>query len=645
MKAWLTLSLVAGALLLVAATASADPVRENVIWARSTDGAHITMDGVLNEPAWANAESKVVRFGRGLDNGQPGSGYVFEGGHIPKDSTVATFKFLVDGDTLWIGASIPDSSVGGSAEFNRMDGLLMSIKDHSSLGHPKPPAEFLYSWWFEDTTKKEILTAPGASPTFGGRFANPPWGSDRSASQIAQWNAVTVVDGLSNDDSVIDHGYTIEMKVALDSLGYHCDQTGGDIIEFSVSVYDCDWYWPLDAPRFSANRAWWQCPWGNVMWYDEVRMYTDPTVTVSSGPVPTVGPEVRIPNAAAEPAPTIDGLLNDPVWAFAPGIQIKYGDDKPRKSYGKPLKWRAGEYQPPVNGNNGDAIVFDPGDATVKWFFKDNFLYLGFDVNDQYVTDIDQVDRWDGFIVSINDRQLRWNDHNLLSRRMSFRVGAGGALVKEDWTDSLITVLGGGALALQLKPGTVVDTTGLDAQGNPQIDTGYTAEFKIDLTKLHYPADLGDGALWIGIDYFDGDCLTPFTYSYGTRTWWGREYENQCCPASAYMDPTWAVASVWDGSESSTNFALLGNFPNPFQKTTTVRFTMAVSSRVTLQVFDLQGRLVSSRALGVLQPGTGSATIATGNMQTGIYLYRLQMEDPHSGARQAELDGKLMVVK
>lgn len=642
MKASFTPIWIVGALLMVAASALAEPVRQNVIWARSTNGAPITMDGVLNEPAWAAAESKVVRFGRGVDNGVPGSGYVFEGGIVPKDSTHATFKFLTVGNQLWMGVVVRDSSVGGSMDFNRFDGLLMSLKDHTSLGHPAPPAEYMYSWWYQadEVTGLPVVPdpkAPGLPPTFGGRWADPPWGSPRTPEQIAAWDAVTVVNGTSNSDASPDNGYTIEMRFDLTVMGYDVTQSGGDIIEWNVAVYDCDWFWPLSS-KFSANRTWWQSPWGNAMWYDEVRIYADPTVTTASGPVPVVGPEVRIPNGAAQTAPVIDGLLTDAVWSLAPGIDIKYGDDAVRDTYGEPLKWRAGEYQPPVNG--GTADVFNPGDASVKWFFKDQFLYLGFDVNDESVTSIGEVDRWDGFLVSINDKVVRWRDNNLQSRRLAFRVGPTGQAVFEDWTDSLITVKGGGALVMALKPNTTVDTTGLD------YDEGYTAEFKIDLTKLGYPADLGDGALWIGIDYFDGDCYTPFTNSYGTRTWWGREYEHQCCPASAYLDPNLPVASVWSGPGSAdTRFALLGNFPNPFEETTTIRFTMAVPSRVTVEMFDLQGRLVSKRPLGTLQPGARSTTLDTRGLHTGIYAYRLLMEDPASGALQAELSGKMMLVK
>src|SRR6185503_6031347 len=194
--------------------------RPNEIWARSTNGAPITLDGVLDEPAWSMAESRIIGFGRGIDNGIPGSGYWFEGGSIPKDSTFATLRFLVDGNQLYLGAVVRDSSVGGSDVFNRFDGFLMAIKDHASSMHPAPPAEYLYSWWYQPGAPVPNPTAPGLPPAFGGRWATQPWGSPRTSEQIDAWNAVTRVHGLSNSDAVADTGYTVEMRFDLTPMGY-----------------------------------------------------------------------------------------------------------------------------------------------------------------------------------------------------------------------------------------------------------------------------------------------------------------------------------------------------------------------------------------------------------------------------------------
>ena len=173
--------------------------------------------------------------------------------------------------------------------------------------------------------------------------------------------------------------------------------------------------------------------------------------------------------------------------------------------------------------------VLDPADATVKVFFRGDNLYLGFDVRDQVVQYHPNFDRWDGFLVSLNEKVLRKvEDHNLQGRRLSFQVNANGTALAQNYLPTLIGA-GQAGVAIALKPNTTVDTLGATA------DQGYTAEMFVDLKGLGYPAGLGDGTLWLGIDLLDGDSFLPTTDSYGTRTWWFREHDEYCCPAWVYM--------------------------------------------------------------------------------------------------------------
>jgi len=332
-------------LLLGAALACVSPAfgqakREDAIWARSTNGAVITPDGVLNEPAWAAAESTIIRYG--YDSGIPGSGFQYEGGKIVKDSTYATLKFLVSGNYLYVAAVVRDSSIGGDVDFNRVDGFLMSMKDHTSLARLAPPREYMYSWWSPtDTTGAHTV---GRLPCIRGYWAPPDTsyvnGCDRprSLEQIDAWDAGCTVQGVSNQDSSggvpgYDQSYTVEMKFGLTPMGYDVTQPQGDIIEWGVSIKDADWVWPLNLKRFGSNRTWWQSPWALDSWYDEVRILARPDVTITSGPLGNIPPEVRVANAGAWPAPTIDGHLNEPVWSAAPSFDIRWGDDALRNSY------------------------------------------------------------------------------------------------------------------------------------------------------------------------------------------------------------------------------------------------------------------------------------------------------------------------
>jgi len=560
--------------------------REDVIWARFALEP-ITLDGVLDEPAWALAETKVVEWAQ--DAGIPGSGWKVESGaFIPSDPTYATLKFLAYENQLYLGAVVQDTYVGGSLDFNRFDGFLMAIKDHLDPFAPKPPAEYFYAWWFPEDADPQ---PPGQDPAFVGRWAEWPPGSPRTPEQIEAWDAVTIVDGLSNDDTVLDTSYTVEMRFNLTSIGYDITQPGGDIVEWNISIYDCDGFWPFNPTVFTSNRVWWQSPWGNAAWFNEVRIHARPGVTVASGDVPDILPELVIPKLVS--TPVIDGEIDDAVWAD-PNVytfDIRYGDDELRQTYPAVGPHRAGQYQPEVNG--GQAFVLDPADATVQVFFAGEILYMGFDVRDLVVQYHPDFNRWDGFLVNINEYAIRGPDQQLLGRRVGFQVNQDGSALAQDYLTTLVTN-GDAQVAISLNTGTTVDTLGMNA------DNGYTAELAIDLTGLGYPSGLGDGRLFLGVNHLDGDSFIPTTDSYGNRTWWFREFEAECCPVWAYLAPAPVGVERLAGARDDV---LVRSFPNPFNAKTTVRFGLPSPEMATVTVWDMHGRLVETLSTGRYLPG------------------------------------------
>jgi hypothetical protein len=621
-------------LLILAAVVSAVPAwgqlpREDTIWAR-TIPTPLNLDGVLNEAAWAGAESIRVQYAQ--DSGIPGSGWKSEGGVLPGNPTNATLKFLVHNDQFYVGAIIRDQSVGGSRDFNRFDGMLMALKDHLDPAAPKPPSEYFYAWWYPTLTDPQ---PPGQSPAFIGRWAPWPPGSPRTPEQIQNWDARTVVHGLSNSDATVDTDYVVEMRFDLSAMGYDVTRPEGDTIEWNISLYDCDWFWPLDPVRFSSNRVWWQSPWGNTGWYNEVRVMARPSVNLFSGPVPSVGPELLVPHAETFATPTIDGDLTEPVWVYAPRFDIRYGDDALRASYPGVSRYRAGQYQPEVNG--GFAQVLDPADATVKYFYKGDILYLAFEVRDQVVQFHANFDRWDGVLVTPDEYEDRGPDNQLIGRRLSFQVGANGEAIAHDYLATLIAE-GGASVAMNLMPGTVVDTLGQTA------DTGYRAEMAIDLTHLGYPAGLGDRRIFFGINLLDGDSFTPYTDSYGTRTWWWREYEGTCCVPWGHLDPDLSVTAIEETAIGSPSRAAVRNHPNP-GGSTTISYDLAEEARAALDVFDVQGRLVARQDLGLQAAGKQDTFFNGTNLESGLYFYRLRFLDPATGQTRTILSGKMTLTR
>lgn len=83
-----------------------------------------------------------------------------------------------------------------------------------------------------------------------------------------------------------------------------------------------------------------------------------------------------------------------------------------------------------------------------------------------------------------------------------------------------------------------------------------------------------------------------------------------------------------ENSGEKVRYKLAQNFPNPFNPTTKISFTMVDKAKVDLEIFDLKGNFIKSIASQVYGVGEQSAvwdgTDANGNLvSSGIYFYKL----------------------
>ncbi len=72
-----------------------------------------------------------------------------------------------------------------------------------------------------------------------------------------------------------------------------------------------------------------------------------------------------------------------------------------------------------------------------------------------------------------------------------------------------------------------------------------------------------------------------------------------------------------------TSFQLDQNFPNPFNPTTTIRYSVPSASKVSLKVFDLLGRQVQTLVDETQMPGQYTVTLDARTLSSGVYFYRL----------------------
>jgi Secretion system C-terminal sorting domain len=82
------------------------------------------------------------------------------------------------------------------------------------------------------------------------------------------------------------------------------------------------------------------------------------------------------------------------------------------------------------------------------------------------------------------------------------------------------------------------------------------------------------------------------------------------------------------GNEANVNtFELMQNFPNPFNPSTQIEFTLEESGQVTLKVFNLLGKEVSTLVDSKLSAGIHSVNFDGSNLNSGVYLYTIKTDN------------------
>ncbi len=79
-------------------------------------------------------------------------------------------------------------------------------------------------------------------------------------------------------------------------------------------------------------------------------------------------------------------------------------------------------------------------------------------------------------------------------------------------------------------------------------------------------------------------------------------------------------------SELPERFELFQNYPNPFNPATTIIVSIPKESEITLKIYDITGKEVSSLADGILKAGLYKFTFNATELPSGIYFYNLQTD-------------------
>jgi hypothetical protein len=94
---------------------------------------------------------------------------------------------------------------------------------------------------------------------------------------------------------------------------------------------------------------------------------------------------------------------------------------------------------------------------------------------------------------------------------------------------------------------------------------------------------------------------------------------------SAWMDMALSEYQSVDG-RVPVSMRIGRNYPNPFNGCTTLPFVLGAPARMRIRIFDVQGRAVAGRDLGMLSAGAHRFTWNAGSMASGVYVFELAWE-------------------
>ena len=131
--------------------------------------------------------------------------------------------------------------------------------------------------------------------------------------------------------------------------------------------------------------------------------------------------------------------------------------------------------------------------------------------------------------------------------------------------------------------------------------------------------------------YVEGDAIELRLYSLSE----GRELYVDASLDGAYYGTsplTSGTGVVLTSSAVPMAYDLMQNYPNPFNPSTTIGFSVPESSHVTLNIYDMTGRLVTTLVDGTVDMGVHmvdwNGEDSSGSMvSAGVYIYALESAD------------------
>jgi hypothetical protein len=92
------------------------------------------------------------------------------------------------------------------------------------------------------------------------------------------------------------------------------------------------------------------------------------------------------------------------------------------------------------------------------------------------------------------------------------------------------------------------------------------------------------------------------------------------------------------------NYSLLQNYPNPFNPVTIIKYQLPEAGNVTLKVYDILGSEVATLVDDFQNGGRYQVNFDASSFASGVYIYRLNVNDPSTSSGQSYVSVRKMIV-
>jgi len=263
----------------------------------------------------------------------------------------------------------------------------------------------------------------------------------------------------------------------------------------------------------------------------------------------------------------------------------------------------------------------------ITMIIDDHYLYISADVDDDDINTVSTYQTWQGdgleFYMGLYDLRTMnaWHGKNFTNANGDVRIGW-NTLNQMTTDGSAVKAWPGVTYALYQK---LFGTSGYIVEARLTLDSLAAGNaFGAVTNGLLFPLkiDLNDIDPVVDHDSSRSQILQVGNNPFGTKTDLDQEW---------VRPHTWGIAEVIGGPTavktsptSPYEYKLFENYPNPFNPSTTIQYTLKEKGNTILKVFNLLGQEVAMLVNEDQAVGSHSVTFNANRLSSGVYFYTIE---------------------